>query len=100
VVDNLIAGHEAKPAQFEYTRSVNVPGLCVGVGEMVEALRTVAGDAVAARVKWAYDPTIDRIVSTWPARFDAQRGRALGMRADDDFASIVRAYLEDDAAPH
>jgi nucleoside-diphosphate-sugar epimerase len=97
VVENLIAGHEAPAAAFRQSRSVNVPGLCVGVGEMVDALRRVAGDDVAARVRWAYDAAIDRIVSTWPANFDPARGRALGMRGDADFDSIVRAYLQDDA---
>ena len=96
VVENLVVGHEAGADAFRATRSVNVPGLCVGVGEMVEALRAVAGDAVAARVRWNHDATIDRIVSTWPARFDAARGRGLGMHADADFASIVRAYMHDD----
>ncbi|HEY1326806.1 MAG TPA: D-erythronate dehydrogenase [Casimicrobiaceae bacterium] len=97
VVHNLIAGHEAKPSQFRDTRSINVPGLCVGVGEMVEALRSVAGEDVAARVKWSLDPAIDRIVQTWPARFAPALGPSLGMRADRDFESIVRAYIEDDA---
>jgi len=97
VIENLIAGHEAPAAAFGDTRSVNVPGLCVGVGEMVEALRQVAGNDVAARVRWNYDAVIDRIVSTWPARFDTARGRALGMQADPDFESIVRAYVQDQA---
>ncbi|MGC1818048.1 MAG: D-erythronate dehydrogenase [Casimicrobiaceae bacterium] len=96
VVDNLVIGHEAPATAFTHTRSVNVPGLCVGVGEMVDALREVAGEAVAARVHWRYDAAIDRIVSTWPANFAPRLGPALGMRGDDDFRSIVRAYIADD----
>jgi nucleoside-diphosphate-sugar epimerase len=96
VVANLIAGHEARADQFRDTRSINVPGLCVGIGEMVEALRRAAGDAVAQRVKWVPDPVIERIVSTWPANFAPRLGPALGMRADTDFESIVRAYMADD----
>jgi nucleoside-diphosphate-sugar epimerase len=99
VVQNLVAGHEAKPSQFRDTRSINVPGLCVGVGDMVDALRAVAGEAVAARVKWQLDPAVDRIVQTWPANFAPRLGPSLGMRADRDFESIVRAYLEDDVRP-
>jgi nucleoside-diphosphate-sugar epimerase len=95
VIDNLIVGHEVAPARLAQSRSINVPGICVAVGDMVNALRAVAGDAVAERVSWEYDPAIDRIVSTWPARFAADAGRALGMRADDDFASIVRAHIAD-----
>jgi len=93
VVENLLVGNEAESARLPAYRAINVPGLCVGVGEMVDALRVVAGEAVAARVAWRYDPAIDRIVSTWPARFDAQVGRSLGMRADANFADIVRDYM-------
>lgn len=96
VIENLILGHELPADRFAFSRSVNVPGLCVSVGEMVDALREVAGDGVAARVKFERDPAIERIVSTWPPRFDARQGAALGMHADADFASIVRAYVQDD----
>ena len=96
VIDNIVVGHEAPASAFAHTRSVNVPGLCVAVGDMVAALRAIAGDAVADRVKWQYDPAVDRIVSTWPANFAPALGLALGMRADADFAGIVRAYMADD----
>jgi D-erythronate 2-dehydrogenase len=96
VVANLLAGHEAPADRLPPYRCINVPGISVAVGDMVTALRDVAGDAVAARVQWQYDPVIDRIVSTWPARFDARVGPALGMRADADFESIVRAYIAHD----
>ena len=96
VIANLIIGHEAPATSFAYTRSVNVPGICVPVADMVAALRKVAGDAVAARVKWIHDPVIDRIVATWPANFAPKLGPALGMKADSDFESIVRAYIADD----
>ena len=96
VIANLIIGHESPASAFSQTRSVNVPGLSVSVEEMVAALRRVAGDAVADRVKWNYDPAIDRIVSTWPANFAPKLGRALGMHADADFDSIIRAYIAED----
>ena len=95
-VANLIVGHEAPASAFAHTRSVNVPGILVTVGDMVAALRKVAGDEVADRVKWRYDPAIDRIVSTWPANFAPKLGPALGMQADADFESIVRAYIADE----
>lgn len=101
VIANLIVGHEA-PAErfvkagFGHTRSVNVPGLRIGVQAMVDALRRVAGDNVAHRVKWQVDPVIDRIVATWPANFEPVLGPALGMQADRDFDAIVRQYIEDE----
>ena len=96
IVDNLIVGHDVPAGKFGPTRSINVPGICVGVGDMVAALRAVAGDAVADRVKWNLDPIIDRIVATWPANFAPKLGPALGMTADANFESIVRAYIADD----
>ena len=96
VLENIIVGHEAPASAFRETRSINVPGILVSVDDMVAALRRVAGDAVADRVKWQFDPAIDRIVSTWPANFAPMLGPALGMRPDADFEHIVRAYIADD----
>jgi nucleoside-diphosphate-sugar epimerase len=98
VIANIIKGHDVPAAAFAHTRSVNVPGMLVPVEDMVTALRRVAGDAVAARVKWQLDPAIDRIVATWPANFAPRLGPALGMQADSDFDAIVRAYIADDMA--
>jgi hypothetical protein len=82
--------------KFRDTRSINVPGMCVSVAAMVDALRRVAGDAVAAHVQWRIDPVIDRIVETWPPNFAPRLGPALGMSADANFEDIVRAYIADD----
>jgi nucleoside-diphosphate-sugar epimerase len=97
VIANLVIGHEAPASAFTYTRSINVPGLCVAVGDMVSALRRVAGDAVADRVKWQLDPAIDRIVSTWPANFAPVLVPSLGMKGDADIESIIRAHIADSA---
>lgn len=93
VIENLLIGHEAPAATLVNTRSISVPGITVSVREMVESLRRVAGDAVAARVTWQPDPVIDRLVSSWPQAFSAERGRALGMTADASFDDMVRAYV-------
>jgi nucleoside-diphosphate-sugar epimerase len=92
VIDNIIAAHDADGSRFGPLHALNLPGLCVTAGEMVAALARVAGDEVAARVKWQRDPAIERIVSTWPSRFAAARALSLGLRADADFDSIVRAH--------
>ena len=96
VVDNLVAGHDVPGSSFTDTRSVNVPGLRVSVEEMIGALRRVAGDRVAARVRVVIDPTIDRIVQTWPANFASLRGLSFGMQPDGDFDAIVRQHIEDE----
>lgn len=99
VIANLIVGHEAPATAFGPVRTVNVPCISLSVDEMLQALRRVAGDAVADRVTFTLDPAIDRIVRTWPRDFEATLGRRLGMRADADFDSVIRQYIDDEMSP-
>jgi D-erythronate 2-dehydrogenase len=73
---------------------VNLPGITLTVREMIEAMRRVAGSDVAARVRFTPDARIQAIVRTWPVRFDTARALAMGFRADADFESVVRDYIE------
>lgn len=93
VIDNILLGHEAPASALTNTRSISVPGITVSVRDMVDSLRRVAGDLVAARVSWQLDSVIDRLVSSWPQAFSADRGKALGMTTDANFDEIVRAYI-------
>ena len=54
-------------------RNLTMPGLSATVGEQIAALKRVAGDKVAARIKREPDPFIMGIVSGWPRNFDADR---------------------------
>jgi len=76
--------------------NLTMPGVCCTVGEQIEALRRVAGDKVAARVKRAPDPLVERIVAGWPSRFDPQRALALGFKVEKTFDDIIRAHIEDE----
>jgi hypothetical protein len=62
---------------------------------MVAALAAVAGPEAVARISFAPDPAVERIVNSWPAAWDVRRAKALGLSADADFESIVRAYMQD-----
>ncbi len=95
-IENLILGHEVSASAFTDTRAITVPGLCVSVGQMVQALRDVAGDEVADRVTWQRDEAIESIVTGWPPAFEATFGKSVGMQSDADFASIIRAHIEDE----
>jgi D-erythronate 2-dehydrogenase len=63
------------------------------VAGMVAALAAVAGPEVADLIEWRRDPVVEAMVVGWPAGVDAARAAALGLAADPDFASIVRAHL-------
>lgn len=77
-------------------RAVTLPGVAVSVAEQIEALRRIAGDAVAARIVEQPDEAVARIVSGWPTRFEARRGRDLGFVAERDFDAIIRVHVEDE----
>ena len=83
-------------ARLGWRRNLSMPGLCVSVAEQIEALRRVAGDAAAARIRREPDAVIDRIVAGWPQDFDTARARALGFTPDADYDSVLRAHIEDE----
>jgi D-erythronate 2-dehydrogenase len=77
-------------------RCLTMPGVSVTVAEQIEALRAVGGDEVLRLIRSEPDERVMRIVSGWPQRFDARRALALGFRADESFAEIVRVHVEDE----
>ncbi|HVQ76834.1 MAG TPA: D-erythronate dehydrogenase [Candidatus Binatia bacterium] len=77
-------------------RALTMPGLSVTVGEQIAALRAVAGDAVAARIRREPDPAVMKIVEGWPRTFAPDRALALGFRAEQRFEEIIRIHIEDE----
>ena len=77
-------------------RNLSMPGVSVTVGDQIAALRKVAGDKVASRIRREPDATIQRIVAGWPQNFDPQRALALGFRAEKDFEEIIRVHIADE----
>ena len=73
-----------------------MPGVCCTVGEQIEALRRVAGDKVASRIRRAPDELVARIVAGWPSRFAPERALKLGFTVEKSFDDIIRAHIEDE----
>lgn len=96
VVECLIHGHDLDANVLGNRRIVNLPGVSVSVGEMIDTLGRVAGPDPVERISWQPDAVIQRIVGSWPKCWDSSRARALGFSGDTDFASIIRAYIADD----
>lgn len=89
---------ELSPADWGWNRAINLPGLVVSMEEELAALREVAGEQAVALVRHRPDEKVLALVRTWAGNFDTARARAMGFRADPDFAAIVRAYIEDNPA--
>ena len=78
-------------------RNLTMPGLSATVGEQIAALKRVAGDKVAARIKREPDPFIVSIVAGWPRDFDPKRALQLGFTtAEKTFDDIIKIHIEDE----
>jgi nucleoside-diphosphate-sugar epimerase len=76
--------------------NLTMPGVCCTVAEQIAALRRIAGDKVASRIRREPDPLVARIVAGWPSRFDPARALGLGFRAEASFDDIIRVHIADD----
>ena len=76
--------------------NLNMPGVTCTVSEQIDALRRIAGDKVASRIRREPDALIVRIVDGWPQRFDPQRALALGFRGESSFEEIIRIHIDED----
>src|SRR6266851_3375756 len=98
IVAGLLHAHDLPGHAFGTSRSLQLPGFSVAVGDMVEAVRRLGGEAAHARIRWQPDPLVQQIVSGWPPALFASRAAALGFTADPDpdIDAVVRAFIEDD----
>jgi D-erythronate 2-dehydrogenase len=95
-VENLIMAAEMPAEAFGANRCVMLPGQSYKIGDMVEAMRRVAGDAPVDRIRWEPDAELQRIVLGWKGLFNPAKGLRMGFVRDDSFEDNVRYFLEDD----
>jgi nucleoside-diphosphate-sugar epimerase len=96
IVAGLLHAHDLPGDAFGATRSLQLPGFSVAVGEMAAAVRRAGGDEAHARIRWEFDPQIQQIISGWPQALLARRAEALGFTADSGIDEVVQAFVEDD----
>jgi nucleoside-diphosphate-sugar epimerase len=76
--------------------NLSMPGVSCTVAEQIAALRRIAGERVADRIRREEDPLVARIVAGWPQRIEARRARELGFSAERSFDEIVRIHIDED----
>src|SRR5690606_21285214 len=69
IVGMFLHALKLSPRDWGWHRSINLPGFVVTMTEAVETLRRVSGEETAALVKHRPDPDVQKLVSTWAARF-------------------------------
>lgn len=92
----LLHAAEIDTGSLGQLRTITMPGLSATVGDQIEALRRVAGDAATRLIRREPNETIANIISGWPQGFDARRAEALGFRAETSFEEIIRVHIEDE----
>ena len=96
VVANLLRAYELPSAAFGELRALSLPGITVSVGEMVDSLRRLGGEAAAKRVRYIRDERVQAIVRTWAAKLDTPRAIGMGFTADSTMDEIVAQYIRDE----
>lgn len=94
VAENLLRLHDAPAAAFGDSRAVNQPGLTVSVAEIAATLQRAAGPEVAALLRVAPDPAVERVVAGWPRELVSEAALDPPLQPDPDFDSILRDYRE------
>jgi nucleoside-diphosphate-sugar epimerase len=95
VLDSLLHAYELPASSWGTNRSLNLPGIEVSIGDMVDGLGRVAGAGPVQRIRWQPDAHIQRIVAGWPFRFETARAKSLGFAADGNFDEIVSQHIAD-----
>ncbi|MFC0407548.1 D-erythronate dehydrogenase [Roseomonas elaeocarpi] len=98
-VDWLLHAASLDTAPLGLDRAVNPPGLRATVAEMLRALELVGGPEARALVRPQPDPTVERIVSGWPAAFDPEPALRLGFAPEGGMEAILRAFVAEDLEP-
>ena len=96
IVAGLLRAHDLPGDAFGTSRSLQLPGFSVAVGEMAAAVRRAGGTPAYGRIRWELDPQIQQIISGWPQALSAPHAEALGFSADTNIDEVVRAFIEDD----
>jgi nucleoside-diphosphate-sugar epimerase len=79
-------------AQIGEATTLTLPGITVTVGEMIDTLARIEGEAVAARITPAPDPAIEAIVASWPGEILCPRARALGFVPNTGIAALIEEH--------
>ena len=96
IVAGLVHALDLPGEAFGASRSLQLPGFSVSVGDMAAALRRVAGEVAYARIAWQPDAQIQAIVSGWPLALVTPRAEALGFGRDNGIDEVIAAFIEDD----
>lgn len=95
-VENLIHAAEIEGGDLGMNRCFVLPGRTHRLGDMVESMRRIAGDAPCNLINWERDLEIESIVLKWVSHLNPAKALALGFKNDESFDDNLRFFLEED----
>jgi len=96
VISNFIHAANIEENALGDDRTITIPGLTTSVQDMVDCLRSIAGQAIIDLIEWEPDEFLQSIVLTWPPRFSTDRADKLGFIRDGSVHEIINAFIEEE----
>ena len=93
LIRNLVHAATMDASAFIDSRTVNLPGITVTVKQMIKALEKIAGSEITKFITYNQDPVVNKIVMTWPGRFNNFKSLHLGFTVDGEFEEFIKQYL-------
>lgn len=91
---NLVHALDVPAEKFGHFRTVLLPGYTATSGDILRALEKVAGKETRNLVKEKRDESIERIVLSWPAKYDTSRAKSLGFAEDVGLEQTIKDFIE------
>jgi nucleoside-diphosphate-sugar epimerase len=96
VIQNFIHAANLEARLLGDDRMVSLPGLTTTIEAMIAALGRIAGQEITRSIAHEPDAFLERIVLTWPPRFNTERALALGFVHDISAEEIITSYIEEE----
>jgi nucleoside-diphosphate-sugar epimerase len=96
IIENVVRAHNLVEKEWGPSREATLPGFCMTIRAMADALEAVAGKTVVDRIDWKPDAFIQKIVDGWPPEFDTQKALSLGFVRDSSMEEVIQAFIEDE----
>ncbi|KAK3063479.1 hypothetical protein LTS18_015158 [Coniosporium uncinatum] len=91
---NLVSAVEIPAEKFGHFRTVLLPGYTATSAEILQALEKVAGKEARDLVEEKRDGTIQRIVLSWPEKYDTSHAKELGFVDDVGLEQTIRDFID------
>ena len=91
-VEGLMQSMATSDADWGSPLGLNLPGIRISIQQMIDVLGAVGGSKATALLGRNIDPTIEKIISGWPSRFESKRAARLGLGSTISFFDVVQRF--------